>query len=272
MIVVLSKVGLCQEADVIVSDNVQVFLDHQIECDGDDFSQDEGGSRIVEDFLYFLNQVIHETVPDFHFSDTRELSQDTFDEIESLHLRNQLTEFTNKTFAYWRDNWIEVPSWDSTRSNCREYCEGCETEGAWTYPEYEGPDPDNEDEYEDEEDPDHTPAQRLEVKRSNERRRIQLQRGRDDWESDRSPEFTCNSDCDAFCEHISEVFDENTRTDTSALRRAWTTFLREKGCSGLPEPAAAATAEIAPPEALPPAYNPPLVNIRSLLRRARNWS
>lgn len=158
----------------------------------DDYTSEEGGGSWVTFFMWFLVQEIrkllnrnNEDTPFFSFSRDWALDQARFDEIPDENVRAIIIGFTNACYTMWKDNHVTVPAHNEVRADCREFCEGCEVEGAWTEVQAEG--------------------QPTEL------------------------EFTCEEDCDAFQDHVSDEIGNRTNNDEAALKRMFKTYMEECG-------------------------------------------
>jgi hypothetical protein len=247
-----------------------------------DHGTDNGEGGFVPAFIDFLRQKVVAKTGDntFWFNDYNELNQDLFSEIydaAGFEVAKHLIEFTNKIYPVYLDTMVNNADWDDTRSDCRSHCDDCDS--GWHTDEYDGPDPDDEEQYEDEyEDEDGEPLteeERDAARARNQALERRLRRDRERFEENVEREFVCDDDCDSFLERVSEEFNERHEYNISALLRAYETYCRELGIRPLNQ---TDTLEYLPEPALPvmhaPAilvnrYHRPLENFRTFMRRAR---
>ena len=134
---------------------------------------------------------------------------------------------------------MELPNSDDVRLDCRSYCDDCERGWTVTYGEYDGPLPEDVPPDEDETEPGLRDEERQARRTRNQERARERERreaAREEAESEViDRELTCDEDCDAFYEHVSDHYLDSVNTNWNALKRRWREFLVEIGEDALPE-------------------------------------
>jgi hypothetical protein len=132
MVVVLSpkvlKLVKDQLSDSPVSNEQRIERnDH-----ADNYSTQEGGGVWIHSFMRFIrDQVRVRGDPEFRFS-CDDIFQNVFEEIEDPSVRSMMIDFTNECYEMWWRNSVSVPDWGSVSDECRDFCDGCDVDGAWT--------------------------------------------------------------------------------------------------------------------------------------------
>lgn len=138
----------------LASEPAQVEVpDLETEDSRDDYGIDDGDGVWVSRYISWMEDIVRERcgLPGFAFHDDYALNDRLFEEIPSPHVRALLIEFTNRIYPDWKDDAVELPSYEDVHSDCRTYCEGCEDAYREIHGTYDGP---TADEVEDDEDVD----------------------------------------------------------------------------------------------------------------------
>lgn len=207
----------------------------------DDYSTEDGDGVWIGTFLEFCEKIVQARchLPDFNFSDYDRIDQRLMDEIPDAYTRALLIRFANKNYEDYRDDDISLPDYSDTRSDARNFCDGCESGWTEIHGEYDGPlasdvekdENENEDGISKEEQ-----AARRERNAERDEERECRQRAQDEAEEEVvDSELTCEDDCDAYVEHVDNCFRDKIDTNIDALKERWKNFLAEIGESKMPE-------------------------------------
>lgn len=206
----------------------------------DHYDMYDGDGVWIPSYTSFLEKIVSERchIPHFTFGDTYSIRDSLFDEIPSDHVRALLIDFTNQCYMAWRESDVSLPDYDEVRSDCRDYCDGCEYAYEETHGTYDGPSVDDVEDDEDDLDQSASKQERHERQRRNRERAAERQRrqqARDDAESEVvDSEWICDTDCDSFLDHVSSAYHEAFDGDIPALERRFEQFLIERGEKDFP--------------------------------------
>jgi hypothetical protein len=206
----------------------------------DDYCTSEGDGLWIGPFLSFLEGKVAERahVHRFQFSQTECLNEDLLAEITSTHVRALIIEFINAHYTDWRDNDVEYPDYDDIRNDCRDWCSECDSGWDEIHGEYDGPMAEDvpPDENEDQvgiSEEERQARHRRNLERRRERtRRSEAQEEVESEVVDRT--FTCEDDCDGYCDHIYEQYRDAFDPNKAALKRRWEEFLADRGEKDFP--------------------------------------
>ena len=233
---------------LIHPDNLETLTDTPDEIDADlevtdsrdDYALEDGDGAWIGAYLNFLERIVRRRchLTEFNFSDSDRINQELFDEIPDAYTRALLIRFTNEHYESWHNDDVELPDYDDVRTDCRSYCDDCESGWEVTYGEYDGPLAEDVEEDEDDNAADLTDQERTARRQRNRERsreRQRRERAKEDAESEViDRDFVCDDSCDGFYEHVSDVYHDRIDLNTDALRRRWEEFLKDAGEDRLP--------------------------------------
>lgn len=209
--------------------------DLEAEDSRDDYSIDDGDGVWISRYIAWMEEVVRLRcgLPGFAFHDDYALNERLFDEIPGPHVRALLIEFTNRIYPDWKDDAVELPSYEDVHSDCRTYCDGCEDAYRDIHGTYDGPLADEVDDDEDPDDSGLTPeerAARFERNADREEERIRRREAQEEAEAEVvDTEWACDVDCDGFTDYVYDAFRDRVEVDTSSLDEDWAAFLAERG-------------------------------------------
>ncbi len=212
----------------------------EVSDDRGDYGTSEGDGLWIRPFLEFIEEKVAERahVSGFTFSLSERLDEDLLDEIESTHVRALMIEFINAHYEQWRDDDIDLPDYDNLHSDCRDYCDSCDSGWNEVHGEYDGPHEDDVDADENESElgiseEERQARHRRNLERRSERaRRRAAQQEAEDEVIER--EFACDCDCDGFMDHVDDVYRDAFEANIDALKRRWKEFLADRGEKDFP--------------------------------------
>jgi len=232
---------LCPDRLTRLDDVSHCCVELEVTDQRDDYCSEDGDGVWIRAYLEFLEDIMRERCcrPDFSFSDYEGIAQALLEEIDEPYTRNLIIAFTNEHYESWRDDDVSLPDYDEVRSECRDFCDECDSGWTETHGEYDGPLAEDVPRDEDENAPDISDEERqarhgrnLERRQERERRRC-AQEDAENEVVDR--EFTCDECCDSFDDHVSDIFRERVELNLRALRKRWDDFLEEVGEAVMPE-------------------------------------
>lgn len=201
----------------------------------DDYGSNDGDGVWIRPFLEFIEGIVAERcrLRGFQFSCDDRIDDDQLEEIPVRHVRALISQFINAEYESFRNEDVTVPDYNDVRSDCRGYCEDCESGWSETHAEYEGPLEEDVDADEDTTAPGLSAKERVARRTRNLERERERERRRDAREEAESEvvdrEFVCDDDCDGFVEHVDEAVLDGVEVDSNALKVRLVEFLRRKG-------------------------------------------
>jgi hypothetical protein len=203
-----------------------------ISDDRDGYSTSDGDGLWIMPFVEFIQDILERVfhLRSFQFSRDDEIDKQIISEIPQPYARAQIIAFINEHYEDWRDNDISLPDYDDVRSDCREWCDECDSGWEETHGEYDGPlaedveaneplSPDLPDEER------QARSQRNQDRQRERERRQRAQEAAEEEVVDR--EFICDDSCDSFLDHVDECYRNRFDSNVEALRQRWKEFTEQ---------------------------------------------